>query len=148
MENIGHVTLPNVPKGDEEIAILTPNIDYFDEVDYDSRSQIVSDRLKQLIELYMPEYYFMPVAFITDDRQNHCVFWRFKPPPAKDYNALYRSDGVISHIAFSSDHRPIIFTAKSPKGIESIAVRMAVTESTLCRGILGVKFTEILNIVE
>jgi hypothetical protein len=74
------------------------------------------------------------------------VFWRFRPLLYEDYQAAYRNDGIVSRLSFPISNAPIVFTARSPRGIRSVVVRMAVAESALRRGILGVKFTKILDL--
>ena len=143
MEALGKILLPLAPKGEDAAVVRASDLSRFGEIDYDSRSELISDRLKMLMERYMPKYDFQPVVYMDTEKQEQSVFWRFRPLTYGDYEATYRNDGIISQIVFPNNNAPIVFTARSPKGVRSIAVRMAVAESTLRRCILGLKFTKI-----
>jgi len=143
MEALGNILLPSAPKGEEAVVVQASDLSRFDEIDYDARSELISDRLKMLMERYMPRYDFQPVVYLDIEKQEQLVFWRFRPPAYGDYEATYRNDGIISHIVFPNNDAPIVFTARSPRGTRSIVVRMAVAESTLRRCILGLKFTKL-----
>jgi len=143
METLGNVLLPAAPKGDDAAVVKAHDLERFSEIDYDSRSELISDRLKMLIERYMPKYDFQPVVYLDIEKQEQVVFWRFRPPVYAKFEADYRNDGIVSQISFPDNNAPIIFTARSPKGTRSIVVRMAVAESTLRRCILGLKFTKV-----
>ena len=143
MEPVGNVLLPMAKKGESADVILTSDLSRFDEIDFDERSELISDRLKLLMEMYLPRYDFQPVVYLDNTKDEQMVFWRFRPPVYTDFQAEFRSDGIVSSIMFPNTNAPIAFTARSPKGKRSIVVRMAVAESTLRRGILGVKFTKV-----
>ena len=148
IETLENIALPPIPKGEGKAVILTPQITHFNEVDYDARNQIVSERFKRLLEMFVPKYIFIPIVYLTEDRDRQSVYWRFNPPTFEAYKGKYRNDGIISHIAFNTRPLPILFTTKSPKGIRSIVVRKTIAESTLRRGIHGLKFTHIQNLIE
>ena len=145
MEALGSTFLPAAPKGEDAEFIQTSNLERFNEIDYDSRSELISDRLKLLFERYMPKYDFQPVVYLDIEKQEQAVFWRFRPPLYEDYQAVYRNDGIVSQITFPDNNAPIMFSTRSPKGVRSIVVRMAVAESTLRRCILGLKFTKVTD---
>jgi uncharacterized protein YjbI with pentapeptide repeats len=145
MEPLGNTVLPAAPKGENAEVVKVSGVSQFSEIDYDSRSELISDRLKLLMEMYLPKYDFEPVVYLDQPKGEQMVFWRFRPPHYDNYQATYRSDGIISHITFLDNNAPVMFTARSPKGICSIVVRMAVAESALRRGFLGVKFTKVLE---
>jgi len=143
MEVFENNSLPAAPKGEDAQVVIASDLNRFSEIDYDSKNELISDKLKLLMEQYMPKYDFQPVVYLDMQKQEQAVFWRFKPPQYEDYHATFRNDGIVSHISFNNNNAPIVFTARSPKGVRSIAVRMAVAESTLRRCILGLKFTKI-----
>jgi hypothetical protein len=143
MEALENNYLPNAPKGENAEVVKTSDVGRFSEIDYDSRNELISEKLKLLFEQYMPKYNFQPVVYLDVEKSEQAVFWRFRPPAYDDYQAVYRNDGIVSHITFPNNDAPIMFTTRSPKGVRSIAVRMAVAESTLRRCILGLKFTKI-----
>jgi len=148
MEPSGNILLPLAPKGDGAEVVKATALERFREIDYDSRSELVSDRLKLLLERYLPRYDFKPVVYLDFEKKEQTVFWRFRPPCYDKYQASYRNDGIVSRFSFLDSNAPIVFTARSPKGVRSIVVRMAVAESALRRCILGLKFTKIPEVVE
>jgi hypothetical protein len=143
MEALGEIILPSAPKGENAEVVGAADLDRFGEVDYDSRNELISDRLKLLMERFMPKYDFRPVVFLDIEKQEQLVFWRFRPPLYENYQVTFRNDGLVSHITFPDNNAPIVFTARSPRGVRSIVVRMAVAESTLRRCILGLKFNKV-----
>ena len=143
MEPDGNTLLPIAPKGEGSEVVVTTNLGRFSEIDYDARSELISDRLKLLMEMYLPKYDFVPVVYLDTAKNEQMVFWRFRPPQYDDFEADFRNDGIVSRITFNDDRYPIAFTARSPKGKRSIVVRLAVAESALRRCILGLKFTRV-----
>ena len=95
--------------------------------------------------MFMPTYEFdsVPVVFLSADRVDLAVYWKFDPPVFECFDAAYRNDGFISLIKFKGNKQPLIFTAVSPKGMRSIVIHMAVAESALRRSILGLKLTKL-----
>ena len=95
--------------------------------------------------MFMPTYELdsVPVVFLSADRADLAVYWKFDPPVFECFDATYRYDGFISHNKLKGNQRPMIFTAISPKGKRSIVINMAVAESALRRSILGLKFTKL-----
>jgi len=88
-------------------------------------------------------------AKLQPPQPNQMVFWIFNPPKLhleEDCKAMFRSDGIVSHISFLGKKMPIVFTVCSPKGISSVIVRMAVAESALRRNFLRLQFTKIHEI--
>lgn len=145
MEQLGKILLPAAPKGEGVEVIIASSVSRFNETDYDARSELISERLKLMMELFMPEYNFSPVVYLDSAKDEQMIFWRFRPPIYEKYQATFRNDGIVSHISFRGSHAPIVFTMRSPKGIRSIVVRMAVAESVLRRSILGLKFTKVMD---
>ena len=153
MEPINKINLPlpTPPKNKTTEAIITVNQNQPDEiyyVDYDAHRELISDRLKQVIAMYLPEYEFIPEAIISDDKNGQTIYWKFKPPIIEHYSACYREDGIITHISFQDNDRPAAFTIQPTKGKKMIAVTMTIAESTLRHNITGVKFTRILELKE
>ncbi|MCL1809045.1 MAG: pentapeptide repeat-containing protein [Clostridiales bacterium] len=143
MEMDGGAYLPKVPKGEDTVIVNVSGSGLLNKIDYDTRSEVISDRLKLLLEQYLPEYIFVPIVYYDAAKTEQTIFWRFKPPLCEDIQAVYRNDGVVSHISYPITNAPIVFSMRSPKGIRSIVCRMAVAESVLRRSILGLKFTKI-----
>ena len=143
MEPLERIALPLASKDDEMEIIAVSDLNRFNEVDYDVRSGLISERLKLPMERYLPKYDFKPVVYLDAQKQEQLAFWKFRPTFYGDYQAEYRSDGIVSRILFPNNRAPFVFTARSPKGVRSLVVRLAVAESILRRCILGVKFTRV-----
>ncbi|MCL1976455.1 MAG: hypothetical protein FWG61_09890 [Firmicutes bacterium] len=148
MESPENASLPTIPKGESAQVVMAHDLYKYYDIDYDARNELISDRFKLLLERFLLKYDFKPVVYLDRDKEEQLVFWRFMPPLYNDYQAVYRNDGLLYSIAFVNNDAPIVFSARSPKGVRSIAVRMAVAESALRRAILGVKFTKILELAE
>ena len=123
----------------------TSDLSAFYGIDFSARDGLISERLKLLMERYMPKYRFTPVVFLDAKKQEQIGFWRFSPPilaPAR-YQAEYKNTGVISRIDVTSEDAPVVFSVRAPKGAWSVVVHAAVAESMLRRGIFGVKLTRL-----
>ena len=143
MESHENKSLPVAPKNENEEVVIVPDLKNFDAIDYDYRSGLISDRFKTLAGSFLLRYNFEFVVYLNSDRTEHSVFWKFSPPVYTDYQATYRNDGIVSHITFTNNLAPMVFTTKSPKGVRSIVVCIAIVESALRRGITGLKFTKV-----
>jgi hypothetical protein len=143
MEPTGSFLLPAVPKGVNAMAVEASDLKRYSGIDYDARSELISDRLKLLMERYLPRYDYQPVVYVDRDRNEQLRFWRFRPGHYTDCQATFRSDGVVSHISFPNNDAPVVFTARSARGVRSIVVRLAVVESCLRRNMFGLKFTKV-----
>lgn len=145
MEPLENTVLPAVPKGDKAEVVKAADVGRFGEIDYDARHELISDRLKMLIERYMPRYDFQPVVFLDMEKEEQAVFWRFSPPLYADCQTTFRNDGIVSHISCNNSDAPVIFTVRSPKGVRSIIVKLPVAESVLRRCIFGLEFTKLIT---
>ena len=143
MEPMDGILLPAASKSEKAEVIVASALSRFYEIDYDARSNLISERLKLIMERYMPKYDFKPVVYVDSPKNEQLVFWRFKPAPYDDCLADFRSDGIVSRISFPEKLGPLVFTIWSHKGVHSIVVRLAVAESILRRCIFGVKFTRV-----
>ena len=146
MESPSHMKLPPVTKSSGFEIVAAKSIDRFEEVDYAARGAIISNRLKLVMEMYLPKYDFEPVVFVKEGTNDMIEFWRFDPPIFKECDAEYRNDDIVSRISFLSDEVeiPFIFTVTSPKGIKTIVMDMSAVNSILRRCISSIKFTKIL----
>ena len=145
MESHENKSLTVAPKNKSTDVVIAPNFKNIDNVDYDYRNSLISDKLHTLLSSFLLRFNFESVIYSSSDGSEHAIFWKFNPPIYTDCQASYRNDGIVSHIAFTNDRAPIAFTTCSPKGVRSIVVRMAVAESALRRGILGLKFTKVTD---
>ncbi|MCL1809938.1 MAG: hypothetical protein FWG42_09285 [Clostridiales bacterium] len=135
--------LPQAPKDEKMGAVETSDIDRLGRIDYDARSGLISDRLKLLMEKFSLKSDFVPVVYWSKEKQERAVFWRFCPPDYHNFKAIFRNDGIVSHISHLGNDAPIVFTVRSPSGERSVVTRLAVVESALLRSIFGLKFTRV-----
>jgi len=143
MEPLDGILLPVASRSGKAEVIATSGLSRFCEIDYDARSNLISERLKLIMGRYMPRYDFQPVVYVDSPKNEQIVFWRFKPAPYNNCQAFFRSDGIVSHISFPEKLGPLVFAVRSHKGVHSTVVRLAVAESILRRCIFGVKFTRV-----
>jgi hypothetical protein len=90
----------------------------------------------------MPGYHFELAAYLDSVKPDFTALWIFNPPVRSDFEVTYRTDGHVSQIT-PTDDMPHIFMVKSPKGIRSIIIHLAVAESMLRRNIYGLKLTRL-----
>jgi len=136
---------PNIPPPKTAEVQKIANLMKISDFDYFSRYDLISDNLKSLIEKFMPGDNFELAAYLDSEKQAVTVLWLFNPPICSDFEAAFRTDGHVSHMANTSADSPRIFIVKSPKGVRSTIVHLAVAESMLRRNIYGLKLTRILE---
>jgi len=115
MEHINN-EMARRPQGYAAEIRETSDLSAFYGIDFAARDGLISERLKLLMERYMPKYRFTPVVFLDTKKQEQIGFWRFSPPilsPAY-YQADYRNTGVISHISVTHENAPVVFSVLSP----------------------------------
>jgi len=143
MEPVDGILLPQASKSDEAEVIATSDLNRFSAIDYDLRSNLISERLKLVMEQYLPKYDFQPVVYVDSPKNELMIFWRFKPAYYEDCQADFKGNGTVSHLSFPEKIGPLVFTVRSHKGVPSTVVRLAVAESILRRCIFGVRFTRV-----
>jgi uncharacterized protein YjbI with pentapeptide repeats len=143
MEQLDNV--PNIPSPKITEVQKISNLMNIDGIDYFSRYCLISDSLKKLIEIYLPGYGFELAAYLDSAKPIVTALWIFNPQVCSDFEAVYRTDGHVSHLTLTGVDTPRIFIVKSPKGIRSIIIHLAVAESMLRRNICGLKLTRILE---
>ena len=143
MEPADGILLPTAPKNEKAAIVASSGLRRFCEIDYDVRSNLISERLKLVMERFMPKYDFQPVVYLDPPKNEQMIFWRWRPAAIDGYQADFRSDGIVSDISFPGEIGPLAFTVWSRKGVQSTVVRLAVAESILRRCIFGVEFTRV-----
>jgi hypothetical protein len=146
LEQTGHVSLNAVKTGETENAILfrTSEISELLEIDYIYKGSLVSDRVKQLFERYIPKNTWIMNGYVDIESRMQVVFWHmvlFEYTQIK--GTVYRNDGIVKKLSLSDDSQPVIFKVKSPRGVISDIVHISVAESLLRRKYLGLKVTRL-----
>lgn len=98
---------------------------------------LVSNRLKELIEMYLPSMEFGPCILEGGDGPE---LWTFQVKEADAKRALYRPDGTVRAVAPMG--RMPIFTVPNYKKISYI-VNLALAESMLRRGYVNLGLEKI-----
>jgi hypothetical protein len=145
MEPLGNVFLPATKKREGVEVVLTSNINRFNDIDYDMSCGLISERLKLVLEMFLLQYHFEPVVYLDMSSKENINFFRFNPPEYEGCITTFRNDGIVSRIIFTDADVPLMFTVRSPKGVRSIIMKIAVAESILRRRILGVEFTKVTD---
>ena len=143
MEQLDNV--PSIPSPKITEVQKISNLMSINGIDYFSRYGLISDSLKKLMEIFMPGYNFELAAYLDSAKPVVTALWILNPQICSDFEAVYRTDGHVSHLALTGADTPRIFIVKSPKGIRSLIIHLAVAESMLRRNICGLKLTRILE---
>ncbi len=130
----------NFPGADPCVCLME-NLNPLEKFDYIASEAFVSDRLKQLIEQYLPEQDWQPCFFVDISKKAQKTFWRLPRLPYAPERIASAPNGTPlaiyvkeSDFAFKS---PGIFRIRSPKGTPYTIVHLSVAESILRRGICG-----------
>jgi hypothetical protein len=104
-------------------------------IDFYADEYLVSDRLKNLFEQYLPKLEYKQVV------KNNIVFWKLHLPTCESCTVNFENE-AITNISFSDNKLHLAFTVNFP-GKNYLIINLAVAESILRRGILGLKLTRI-----
>ena len=136
---------PNIPPPKTKEVQKMTNLEIINGIDYFSRYGLISDDLKRLFEIFMPGFSFELAAYLDSAKSDVTALWLFNPPVYSDFQSTFRTDGTVSHVNTIDTDMPRIFMVKSPKGIRSIIIHLAVAESMLRRNICGLKLTRLFE---
>ncbi|MCL2152159.1 MAG: hypothetical protein FWH57_04240 [Oscillospiraceae bacterium] len=146
LEQTAFIALNAVKTGETKNAVLykTSEISKLLKIDYIYKGSLVSDRLKQLFERYLPQNKWIMNGYVDIESGIQEVFWQmdlFEYIQLKD--AVFRNDGIVKKLSLSEDFPPVIFKVKSPRGVISDIVHISVAESLLRRKYYGLKLTRL-----
>ena len=133
-------TIPAPPVGDDMATRRVSDLSPLYAVDYSSVYGVISNRLKELLALYLPLYDFIPVVYYVYEpetgKKEQEALWRFKPPVCDKYEAVYGDDGTVSRIVYAESSAPV-FGVCAPKERRSVITELSVAESILRRSMFG-----------
>ena len=146
LEQTDFVALNAVKTGETKNAVLykTSEINKLSKIDYIYKGSLVSDRVKQLFERYLPQNKWIMNGYVDIEAGMQEVFWQmdlFEYIELKD--AVFRNDGMVKKLSLDKDPPPVIFKIKSPRGTVSDIVHISVAESLLRRKYYGLKLTRL-----
>lgn len=110
--------------------------------DYLEEEQLISDRLKVLLEQLTISVQWKPFIFLDSSSNQQAMFWHFTPVSLQPKELDYFIDGFVCHFTLDyleGRHIPPIFQIKSKKGTISNIVHLSVAESILRRGYTGLQ---------
>ena len=103
------------------------------QMDYIAEENLISGRLKDAIEQYLPDLEY------TSVEKGGETFWEVNPP---SYEGAIEFDGntiwKVPYLNIINDKTPLVFAIQTP-GQKFILIRMAMAESILQKGIFGLK---------
>ena len=146
LEQFENISISAVKTSEAKNAVLykTCEINKLSRFDYIHKGSLISDRVKQLFERYLPQNKWTMTGYVDIEKGAQEIFWQmnlFKYIPLKD--TVFRNDGIIKMISIGDDAPPVIFKVTSPKGVVSDIVHISVAESLLRRKYLRLKLTRI-----
>lgn len=110
-------------------------------LDYIKSMDIISNRFKQLLDLFLPERAWRPCVFVDTEKVEQEAFWHLSIEDYMPEEVEFHNDGFIFKIKVSMD-TPRIFRLKHKRGT-FIIVHVSIAESVLRRNILGLEFMPI-----
>ena len=123
LKQSGTVTVPKAPKT-EDTSLEDPSVRIIHDIpslqkfDYIAGEHLISDRLKQLLEQYLPEQLWRPCVFV--DTQ------------------------TVEQITFA-EKAPGLLHLRGSKGMSFLVVHLSVAESILRRGICGLELLRLTD---
>jgi len=146
LEQIDYTSHNAVKVGETKNAVLfkSSEISKLLKFDYIYKGSLVSERVKQLFESYLPYNKWIMNGYVDMETGMQEVFWKMDLYEWKQLEGtVFRSDGIVKNISLGDYCPPVIFKVKSPRGVISDIVHISVAESLLRRKYLGLKLTRV-----
>ena len=146
LEQIDYATVSAVKAGETRNAVLLESGDTSKLVkfDYIHKGSLVSERVKQLFELFLPNNKWVLNGYVDVEKGIQVVFWQMRLfECTQTKGTVFRNDGIVKEISLCEDPLPVIFKVRSPRGVVSDIVHISVAESLLRRKYLGLKLTRL-----
>ena len=155
----GSMTIPRALTAQElqagKLGAETPEISVramtdlspLDRYDYLASEHLLSDRLKLLLEQYLPEQNWRPCVFIDQARKLQKVFWFLPPLPYQPERIDRARNGLPCAVYVAEQDfamkSPGIFCIHNHKGPDCVIVHLSIAESMLRRGICGLELVRL-----
>jgi len=148
--SIPKAAMPEVPSSQEPSVRITEDLPSMSKYDYIASEQLLSDRLKQLLEQYLPEQPWQPCVFIDPKKKEQITFWFLPDLPYVPRQVIMASNGLPAAVFIDEQDfakkSPGIFRIRSPKGTVFLIVHLSVAESILRRGICGLELERLKDL--
>lgn len=148
LKQSGTITIPKDPRPkdaqpEEPSVRIMQNVTALDSFDYIAQDHLVSDRLKQLLEQYLPEQDWCPCVFVDTKKQEMRTFWFMPDLPYVPQSVAAASNGIPTAVYVDArdfaGKAPGILHIRNGKGAGFLVVHLCVAESILRRGICGLE---------
>ncbi|MNP23116.1 hypothetical protein D3C76_1158140 [compost metagenome] len=107
---------------------------------------LLSDRLKQLIEMYCPRMTYEPIGLLDIERKRHETYWLMIPPRSAclSTQSQFHLDGSLRELVIDGNKvgGQMLFQIDGIRETE-IIIHLAVAESLLRRDFQGIKLTRV-----
>jgi len=156
----GTISIPKEPKTDDclsdepSVRIIgngfsSDILNQLDKFDYIAGEHLISDRLKRLIEQYLPEQLWRPCVFVDLENKKQKTFWFLPSLPYIPKQVIPASNGIPAAVYVDAKDfagkSPGIFCVRSSKGSSFLIVHLAIAESILRRGICGLELVRMVD---
>ena len=142
LKQLGTVSIPREKKrepGESSVRVME-NIASLRNFDYIAAESLVSDRVKLLLEQYLPEQEWQTCAFVDPQKQEQETFW-FLPPISYVPEDISFANGLPCSVTINdedfAEKSSGIFYIPNPKGTPFVIVHLSVAERILRRGFFG-----------
>ena len=142
LKQLGTISIPREKKhepGESSVRVME-NVASLRNFDYIAAESLVSDRVKLLLEQYLPEQEWQTCAFVDPQKQEQETFW-FLPPISYVPEDVGFANGLPCSVTVNNDDfaekSSGIFYIPNPKGTPFVIVHLSVAESILRRGFCG-----------
>lgn len=126
----------------EAVIYKVKDIAEFKQLDYIKTFHLISDRVKILLELYLPTRDWRGLVFIND-KSEQAVFWYLDLNVYENWKTEINREGQTSIIDHLGEIFPRICKIKLNDGSKEILVHLSIAESIIRRGYLGVEFIKL-----
>ncbi len=152
LKQSGAISIPKDPTAldprshDPSIRVMD-DLSALQKFDYIAGESLLSSRLKELIEQYLPEQAWRPCVFINPAQRQQEVFWFLPTLSYQPEKITTASNGTPSAIYVKETDfaktSPGIFCIRSPKGSRYTIIHLSIAESILRRGICGLELARL-----
>lgn len=119
------------------------DITQFKGIDYLSKENLISDRLKLILESFLPKNIWKPYVFMDMKKEKQEIFWNLEAEIYLPDKLELNSIGYPHRMQIDVEKIPRIFRIVQKKGMVFIFLHLSVAESMLRRGILGLDYIPI-----
>lgn len=128
-----------IMKEEEAVICKVNDIEPFRFIDYIKKDNLVSNRVKELLELFQPNEAFRPFIFVSLEKQEESTFWYWEVGAYEPISYQCGKDGLVEELVVDWETVPRMFQVRSEQGAVSTIIHLSIAESILRRGYLGLE---------